>query len=1114
MGKRFLFSVVILFVLLPVRARSQQAAPSIVWQKCLGGSGNDQANTLVRTPDGGYLVAGYSLSNDGDVSGHHGSIDSMDAWVVKLSSTGSIQWQKSIGGSGSDVITHMIPTSDGNYIGIGYTTSNDGDVTGNHAVGLQDVMVVKLDRNGNILWLKCFGGSLNEYGVSIRQTADGGYIFAGNTLSNDGDVSGNPPLSGGYPQSAAWVVKLDASGNLVWRGCYGQAYGPMAHDILPLADGTYVLGLTTNGDNYSNQGLFSTGGNPPLPFLAKIGPTSQLLETQCPGIQRANVYGFVPINNLQYYFVENLLYCYPGSPNNGLAFYRNDTTVSNNNTNTSLLDVFGTCPPPSSPFIYGYNVKGPGSMVVTGLGTGVAAGTTSDTLARSGLAPNVNFSIRLGNHGGNRDGLVTTFSPTAWAKCYGGSADDVFQGLVSVGDSVYVAAGFTNSNDGDVTGNHGGYDFWVVSMSKTNSIRGSVYMDYNANGVRDAGEPLVNDILVQTAKGGSLSGSMTYNGFYSNSVDTGTYTTHVISALPYYTSTPASHTSVFSTYNNTDTISFGLQPIPGKRDYLVNQSPLSQARPGFAGHYQVECVNAGTDTLVNRTVEWIRDPRIIYQSAVPSPTSVSGDTLRWTIAALSPRDTTVIRINIQFAAPPLLNIGDTVVSTALIDTTGDLNPANNSYTANQLVYGSFDPNGKEEANGGIVYTNDLGKGKYLLYTIHFQNTGTDTAFKVVVTDTLSSRLDPTTLEMTGASAPYALNTTNGNILTWTFSNIRLPDSMVNVAGSQGWLSFRIKPVTGIAAGDSIVNTADIYFDFNLPVATKSVVTEVRTASAPPALPAPGKPVMTGLDSSYCSLVLAARITLSNVPPASDSAVVWVSLDGRAISVNGGGGFALQPAALSPGPHGLVAVYANRIESDTLVAGFSVVKAATPAVGLSSSTYTITATTGNVVLTASDLSGGGSTPLFTFAKDRGFSSVFRTEGPDSVLTLAATAFAIGNNPVYVRMRTSDTCYTVATAIDSISIAEAAPDTLPQAALRVDPNPFTDQLHVTGLKSTDVYSVSLLNSVGMEVYETRVAGATGEVLYTGRYPAGVYLVRVFDETTGRLVRLVKLESTGSR
>src|SRR5579859_5833702 len=83
---------------------AQQVTPSILWKKCLGGTGDDKAHTIARSWDGGYLVAGSSLSNDGDVTGHHGSTSIADAWTVKLDASGNIQWQKSLGGSGNDEI--------------------------------------------------------------------------------------------------------------------------------------------------------------------------------------------------------------------------------------------------------------------------------------------------------------------------------------------------------------------------------------------------------------------------------------------------------------------------------------------------------------------------------------------------------------------------------------------------------------------------------------------------------------------------------------------------------------------------------------------------------------------------------------------------------------------------------------------------------------------------------------------------------------------------------------------------------------------------------------------------------------------------------------------------
>ncbi|MGB4094948.1 MAG: T9SS type A sorting domain-containing protein, partial [Bacteroidales bacterium] len=109
------------------------------WQKCLGGTNDDEANSIQQTSDGGFIVGGETLSNDGDVSGNHGEID---AWVVKLNSSGNILWQKCLGGTGWDWENSIQQTSDGGFIVAGYTNSNDGDVSGNH--GSKDYWVVKL----------------------------------------------------------------------------------------------------------------------------------------------------------------------------------------------------------------------------------------------------------------------------------------------------------------------------------------------------------------------------------------------------------------------------------------------------------------------------------------------------------------------------------------------------------------------------------------------------------------------------------------------------------------------------------------------------------------------------------------------------------------------------------------------------------------------------------------------------------------------------------------------------------------------------------------------------------------------------------------------------------
>ena len=138
-----------LLIALFIFAFSNAQAPAIQWQKTLGGTGEDYAQSIQPTTDGGYIVAGWTNSNDGDVTGNHGIYD---CWVVKLNPSGTIQWQKTLGGTSYDVAYSIQPTMDGGYIVAGYTASNDGDVTGNH--GSYDYWVVKLNPSGTIQWKK------------------------------------------------------------------------------------------------------------------------------------------------------------------------------------------------------------------------------------------------------------------------------------------------------------------------------------------------------------------------------------------------------------------------------------------------------------------------------------------------------------------------------------------------------------------------------------------------------------------------------------------------------------------------------------------------------------------------------------------------------------------------------------------------------------------------------------------------------------------------------------------------------------------------------------------------------------------------------------------------
>ena len=179
-------------------------------------------------------------------------------------------------------------------------------------------------------------------------------------------------------------------------------------------------------------------------------------------------------------------------------------------------------------------------------------------------------------------------------------------------------------------------DLWMVRFNLDNSISGNVYIDANNNNTQEAGEITLKDVRITSKSANTQITTQPYsaNGDYRISVSPGTYTTKLQLPRPYYTSTPDSVNTTFSTYNQPVTANFALHPIAGIKDYAVNVSSSRRVRPGFDHTYYINCTNSGTDTLNNRDLLFIKDHRFSFTNAEPAPTSVSGDSIVWNIASL------------------------------------------------------------------------------------------------------------------------------------------------------------------------------------------------------------------------------------------------------------------------------------------------------------------------------------------------------------------------------------------------------------------------------------------------------------------------------------------------
>jgi hypothetical protein len=208
-GKLSVMAYLISILLLPVFINSAYA---VEWSRVYGGASDDYAYSVQQTADGGYILAGRTISFG---SGKE------DVWVIKLDVNGSLVWQKAYGGPENDHAYSVQQTADGGYILAGRTIS--------FGSGKEDVWVIKLDVNGSLVWQKAYGGPQNDHAYSVQQTADGGYILAGRTASFG---SGNYDIL---------VLKLDLNGNVLWQKTYGGSGEDISRSIQQTADGGYIL---------------------------------------------------------------------------------------------------------------------------------------------------------------------------------------------------------------------------------------------------------------------------------------------------------------------------------------------------------------------------------------------------------------------------------------------------------------------------------------------------------------------------------------------------------------------------------------------------------------------------------------------------------------------------------------------------------------------------------------------------------------------------------------------------------------------------------------------------------------------------------------------------------
>jgi hypothetical protein len=203
------------------------------WTRTYGGTENDEGNCLQQTSDGGYIITGVTTSYG------EGTPDSSNVYLIKTDANGDTIWTKAYGGAGDEAGQSVQQTSDAGYIITGVTTSC--------GAGEGDVWLIKTDANGDTTWTKTFGGASLEWGSSVQQTSDEGYIITGVTESY------------GAGEADVWLIKTDSNGEVVWTRTFGGTGDDEGYSVEQASDGGYIIaGVTELSVETGNVYLIKT----------------------------------------------------------------------------------------------------------------------------------------------------------------------------------------------------------------------------------------------------------------------------------------------------------------------------------------------------------------------------------------------------------------------------------------------------------------------------------------------------------------------------------------------------------------------------------------------------------------------------------------------------------------------------------------------------------------------------------------------------------------------------------------------------------------------------------------------------------------------------------------
>ena len=689
-----------------------------------------------------------------------------------------------------------------------------------------DFFVLKLDANGNFLWAKGFGGMDYNQRANIRVDASGNAYLTGYFFGNiDFDPGAGSTVLDGGSNGKFFIQKLDSNGDFQWAKVIGNnRYNILGGTELDNQGDLYLSGAFTGTldlDPGTGTNNIVSAGNGADVFVVKLdaagnyvwgshvksggGSWRVSLDLDMAGnIYLAGdfwgtgdfdpgtgVFNMTSSNNGAQ--TDGYLLKLDSQGNFQWAKQFGSASIPGNNgyVNPQILRI----DPSGQAYVFGYFQgsidfdPGPGSNILTP--------TNWSSF----------FALKLTNTG-----------DLTWAfNIETGNYDLIRDVSLDPLNNIYVAGGFALNLELDP-----GPGSFTLTTGGNNAVFAYKWTQDSCSNLA-----AVIDSVADVSCGGS--------GFASGYASGGT------APYTYSWNNGAASTDTFATFLTSGTYEFTVNDANGcsrtsnilvngpttqnSRDLVVNITS-TPFRTGFPATIWVDAFNDGCIPVTGEVV-LVLDPLLTYNSSTPPPDTIIGDSLIWYVSNMdydSPHFMATVDVTVSLNAA----IGDQICLDADISPkTNDTNTKNNTRDFCRNVINAYDPNDKLASPQGLCEEGYIEANESLTYTVRFQNTGNADAINIFILDTLDVDFDMNSLKVVGQShKPMITEILADRVLKFRFDNIHLPDSTTDEKNSHGYVMFEVTPMAGLPVGTELTNTAGIYFDFNEPVITNTVLNTI------------------------------------------------------------------------------------------------------------------------------------------------------------------------------------------------------------------------------------------------------------------------------------------------